>query len=371
MSEHKVTVFVTVYNIEKHLERFFACLSAQTYEDYEALMIDDGSSDNSLAVCRKYAQADDRIRVIASQHVGISAARELALRNIRTPYAASLDGDDYFDKDYLRHLMDAGEKTGADLVLSNVILVYEDGTEKNRFVPRSEGFYTEEELPQLLPELLSEERLNYLYAKLYKTALLQQVHIEPNVMQGSDTMINFRYLKYVRSIAQTADYDYYYVQYRKRSVTSYAGADYFMRLYRINRFLLDFTEENGMQTEDMLRVIDCRILHVGANTLKRIAKSPDSMKNKYKRAAEVVNSVEYLQSYRRIVEKGDRERFRERYRYEPIEPGTEKAFIDHNVKVLSDMKKDERLERLRGKCPESVFKLWHGLRKLTGTARKN
>ena len=370
MSERKITIFVTVYNIEKHLERFFACLSDQTYPDYEVLIVDDGSTDNSLAVCRRQAEADDRIRVISSEHVGISAARSLALKSIRTPYATSLDGDDYFDKDYLRHLMDAEEKTGADLVLSNVILVREDGTEKNRFVPRDEGFYTEADFPELLPALLGEERLNYLYAKLYKTPLLQLVEIEPNVMQGSDTMINFRYLKNVRSIALIGDYDYFYVQYQKRSVTSYTGADYFMRLYRINKFLLDFTAENGMLNDSMLRVIDCRILHAGANTLRRIAKSDDPIQHKYKRAAEVVNSEEYLQSYRRIVEKGQEESFRERYRYDLIAPGTEKAFIDHDISVLSAMEKDSRLKRLREKCPEPVFRLWHGIRKLTGTARK-
>lgn len=370
MRERTVTIFVTVYNIEQHLARFFDCLKAQTYRDYEVLMIDDGSTDNSLAVCREYAKADDRIRVIAVEHIGISAARDLALENIRTPYATSLDGDDYFDKDYLKHLMDAEEKTGADLVLSNVILVYEDGSEKNRFVSREEGFYTKEAFPSLLPALLMEERLNFLYAKLYKTALLQQVHIEANVMQGSDTMINFRYLKNVGSIAVIGDYDYYYVQYQKRSVTSYMGGDYFMRLYRINKFLLDITAEYGWQNDEMLRVIDSRILHVGRNALIRIAKSSDPLEDKYKRAEEVVNSEEYLCSYRRQTEKGNGERFRERYHYEMIAPGTEKAFIDRTVKVIKEEKKNEKILRLREKCPDFVFNIWHKMRKTTGTERK-
>ena len=262
MSERTVTIFVTVYNIEKHLKRFFECLKAQTYTDYEVLMIDDGSSDNSRAVCEEYAKADDRIRVIPITHAGISQARNLAFEHLRTPYATSLDGDDYFDKDYLKHLMDAEEKTGADLVLSNVIYVYEDGSEKERFSPRSSGSYTRADFGALLPPLLDENRLNYLYAKLYKTALLRDVRVEPDVMQGSDTMINFMYLNKAQSITLIDDYDYYYVQYEKRSVTSYMGADYFSRLYRINKFLLDKTAEYGFLNDDMLRVIDTRILHI-------------------------------------------------------------------------------------------------------------
>lgn len=370
MSERTVTIFVTVYNIEKHLDRFFECLKAQTYTDYEALLIDDGSSDNSLAVCEKYAKDDERIRVISVEHIGISAARNLAFENIRTPFAASLDGDDYFDKDYLRHLVEAQQKTGADMVLSNVVSVYEDGSEKSRFVPREEGFYTQEDYPQLLSALLGEERLNYLYAKLYKTALLKDVRVEPDVMQGSDTMINFMALKNARTIAVIKDYDYYYVQYQKRSVTSYMGNDYFARLYRINKFLLDVTREYGWQNNEMLRVIDCRILHVGANTLKRIAKSPDSMQNKYRRASEVVNSEEYLVSYRRMAQQNDTAFFRRRYGYDIVAPGTEKAYIDRTVAVYREMQKNERIKRLRQKCPDRLFRIWHGMKMKLGIARK-
>jgi len=370
MSERTVTVFVTVYNIEKHLERFFTCLAAQTYPDFEALIVDDGSSDSSLAVCQRYAASDSRIRVIHTEHIGISAARNLAFENIRTPFATSLDGDDYFEADYLKHLMDAQEKNDADMVLSNVILVNEDGSEKNRFCPREAGFYTEEDFPKLLPALLSEERLNYLYAKLYKTELLREVRVEDNVMQGSDTMINFKYLKNVRSIAIIEDYDYYYVQYKKRSVTSYMGKDYFMRLYRINKFLLDITEEYGWQNEEMLDVIDCRILHIGKNAIDRILRSPDSAANQYIRASEVVNSEAYLASYRRRKERDNGESFRTRYHYDMIAPGEEKAFIDRTAKAIKEKEQNERLGRLREKCPDAVFKIWHKIRVLTGTARK-
>lgn len=370
MSDRTVTIFVTVYNIEKHLKRFFACLKAQTYTDYEVLIIDDGSSDNSRAVCEEYAKTDDRIRVISVEHIGISAARNLAFSKITTPYAASLDGDDRFDENYLQHLMDAEEKTGADLVLSNVIYIYEDGSEKERFTPRKEACYTKVDFPTLLPALLDENRLNFLYAKLYKTELLRNVRVEDNVMQGSDTMINFLYLKNTQSIAVTEDYDYYYIKYKKRSVTSYAGNDYFKRLYRINKFLLDKTEEYGWLNDEMLRVIDGRILLVGRNALVRIAKSPDSQQNQYKRASQVVNSEEYLRSYRRQEKLGNIEGFNERYRYEMIAPGKEKAFIDHVRNIEEEEKKNERIKNLLNHCPEPVFKIWHKIRVLTGTQRK-
>lgn len=371
MSERTVTVFVTVYNIEKHLKRFFECLQAQTYRDFEALMIDDGSTDNSLAVCREYAKSDDRIRVISVGHIGISAARNLAFSEIRTPFAASLDGDDYFDKDYLRHLMEAEEKTDADLVLSNVIYVYEDGSEKERFVPRKEAAYQRPDFPVLLPALLDESRLNFLYAKLFRTELLRDVRVEDDVRQGSDTMINIMYLSRAQSIAVIEDYDYCYVQYQKRSVTSYAGADSFNRLYRINGFLLEKTAEYGFLNDEMLRVIDGRILYVGRVAVTRIAKSSASLKEQYRAAEEVINSEEYLRSYQRQKEKGNLGSIADRYHMEIIVPGEEKRCIDNVRKLEKDIQQSKKLQKMRNLCPDFVFEIWHKIRVKTGTQRKD
>ena len=169
MEKCPVTIFVTVYNIEKYLERFFDCLDKQTFKDYQLLIIDDGSTDNSLSICQAYAEKDSRIKLVSIEHVGISAARNKILGMLDTEFATSLDGDDYFEPDYLKHLMDAQQKYNADYVISNVIDVTEKGKEFDRFVPRKKAFFTKDQLPDILPELLEEKRLNYLYTKLYRT----------------------------------------------------------------------------------------------------------------------------------------------------------------------------------------------------------
>ena len=134
-----VTIFVTIYNIEKYLEQFFGFIDSQTFSDYKLLMIDDGSTDNSLSICRAHAQKDSRIKVVSSEHVGISSARNKILGMLDTEFATSLDGDDYFEPDYLKHLMDAQKKYNADLVISNVIYANHNGVETSRFSPRKEA----------------------------------------------------------------------------------------------------------------------------------------------------------------------------------------------------------------------------------------
>lgn len=366
MSERKVTVIVTVYNIEQYLERFFDCLRQQTFTDYEALIIDDGSADNSAKICMAHAEKDDRIRVISVEHVGISAARNLAIENLRTEFATSLDGDDYFDKDYLKHLIEAQERYGADLTLSNVVYVYEDGREKDRFSPRKEAFYTKEDFSGLLPRLIEEGRLNFLYAKLYKSSLLKKARLEPDVRQGSDTMINAMVLRYTESIAVIEDYDYYYVQYQSRSVTSYQGADYFKRLYRINTFLMNELDAGGYLDDEMLRVTDGRILMSASASLYRIAASDAPLPEKYRRAEEIIDSEEYLIPYRRQEEYGNLGSFT----FTPVAPGKGKEQIDQICGLIKEEKKNKRLKKLRDMCPDALFNVWHSAKVKLGIARK-
>ena len=252
MQKTLVTIFVTVYNIEKYLKRFFDCLDKQTFKNYKVLMIDDGSTDNSLSICRAYAEKDSRIKVVENEHIGISATRNILLRLLDTEFATSLDGDDYFEPEYLKHLMDAQKKYDADYVISNVITVEHDGYEVSRFKPRKEAFFTKEQLLDILPDLLVEKRLNFLYTKLFRTKYLKDIRVEPDVKQGSDTMINMQYALGINNLAVIEDYDYYYVHYHNHSVTSYSGTDFFWRLYRINKYLYDLTEQKGFLNDKML-----------------------------------------------------------------------------------------------------------------------
>ena len=252
MEKQLVTIFVACYNAERFLEQFFDGVSKQTYRDFQLLILDDGSTDNSLSICRAHAEKDSRIKVVPNEHVGITNIRNIMLGMLDTEFAASLDVDDYFDPDYLKHLMDAQKKYDADYVISNVITVEHDGYEVSRFKPRKEAFFTKEQLLDILPDLLVEKRLNFLYTKLFRTKYLKDIRVEPDVKQGSDTMINMQYALGINNLAVIEDYDYYYVQYHNHSVTSYSGTDFFWRLYRINKYLYDLTEQKGFLNDKML-----------------------------------------------------------------------------------------------------------------------
>ena len=353
MQNPAVTIFVSVYNVEKYLKRFFDCLDKQTFRKYKVLVIDDGSTDNSLSICQAHAEQDNRIKVVPIEHIGLSSVRNKILGMLDTEFATSLDGDDYFEPDYLKHLMDAQKKYDADYVISNVINVTEEGKETSRFVPRKEELFTKDQFPAILPELLDEGRLNYLVAKLYRTEYLKDIRVEPDVTLGSDTMINIQYATRINNIAAIEDYDYHYVHYTTRSVTSTKSTDFFWKMYRIQKYLYEVTAENGLLNDKMLRVIDRRTMISGFVGLRCIEQADIKMKDKVAAANKVILSDEYLCSYNRMKANGQLETLKLRV----VHPGEEEAFI-------KGIYKTKRKNRILKHTPKFVFNTYHYIKKI-------
>ena len=354
MGNPLVTVFVTVYNIEKYLDRFFECLLEQTMPDFEALIIDDGSEDNSLSICKRYAEKNKRIRIISVDHIGISAARNIALQNIHTEFVTSMDGDDFYDKDYLKHLVDAQKKYDADYVISNVIYIEEDMTETGRFVPREGGFYTKESFPDLLPMLFSEERLTYLYGKLFKADLLNGISVEADVKSGSDKRINFQYILKINNLVVIEDYDSYYIRYTSRSVTSYRGDGYHIRYYNSIHYVRDILEKNGLLSEKMLEVLDRRIMVITRDAVDSVFRQNISMKEKYKKASDIINCDDYQTSYARLEKAGVLNEIDDKEI-----PRDEDAYFKMKASQMAQEKKDAKKKALLSLCPDSLFNAYH------------
>ena len=112
----KITVLVPVYNMGKYLNTCLNSILAQTYKNFELLLVDDGSTDDSPAICDEFANKDARVRVIHTENQGQDMARNTGLDNTKTDYIAMVDADDCVNCHFLEILADAMDKTGADMV---------------------------------------------------------------------------------------------------------------------------------------------------------------------------------------------------------------------------------------------------------------
>ena len=90
-----ISIIVPVYNVEPYLPRCIDSILAQTYNDLEIILVDDGSPDRSSAICDEYARMDVRVRVIHQENAGLSGARNAAIRVASGEYIGFVDSDDY------------------------------------------------------------------------------------------------------------------------------------------------------------------------------------------------------------------------------------------------------------------------------------
>lgn len=123
-----ISIIVPVYNTEKYLDQCIQSVLAQTYTNWELLLIDDGSTDSSGAICDKYAAEDKRIKVVHKPNTGVSDSKNIALDMARGEYVMFLDSDDYWClKDCLEQLYIASQEFGADIVRGDYKSVDECG----------------------------------------------------------------------------------------------------------------------------------------------------------------------------------------------------------------------------------------------------
>lgn len=109
-----ISIIVPVYNAEKYLHRCVESILAQSFTDFELLLINDGSKDNSGEICEEYAEMDSRIRVFHKKNGGASAARNYGLDKATGKYICFIDADDWVDKDYIESLLPT---EGEDMVV--------------------------------------------------------------------------------------------------------------------------------------------------------------------------------------------------------------------------------------------------------------
>lgn len=121
-----VTVIIPVYNVEKYLDTCICSVLQQTYENWELILVDDGSTDHSPQICDNYANSDVRITVYHNSNYGASYSRNFGIDRSQGKYLTFIDSDDWIGKNYLSNLVQAIEQTDSDLAISSYYLEYAD-----------------------------------------------------------------------------------------------------------------------------------------------------------------------------------------------------------------------------------------------------
>lgn len=119
MESPLVSIIVPIYNSAMDMVPCLESIKRQRYENLEVLLVNDGSSDASLEICRMYARLDPRVIIIDKENTGVSGTRNVAIERAKGKYLQFVDSDDQLDPNATRLLVEAAEETGADLVICN------------------------------------------------------------------------------------------------------------------------------------------------------------------------------------------------------------------------------------------------------------
>ena len=189
-----ISVIVPVYKSEKTLQRCVDSLLAQTYKDFEILLVVDGPPDNSGVLCEKLAKTDSRIRVINQENQGVSKARNRGIKEARGEYIRFVDSDDYVDTDSNEILLQAMQTTDADFVIAGYHHLY-FGRDIVK-LPKT-GCYelasmSDKDRREFL-DLYKKGFLNMPWNKLYKKELIQE-GFPTDLNLGEDLLFNQTYV---------------------------------------------------------------------------------------------------------------------------------------------------------------------------------
>lgn len=214
-----VSVIIPVYNVECYISKCLDSIKAQTFQDYEIVIVNDASKDKSMDVVQKYALKDNRIKIFNHpRNLGLMETRRTGYRNASGDYFVFLDSDDYLASNALELLYNAISIENADVVCADCIYVYDDGTPKGKY---SSKLRYGSDSKSVYKSLLSYEMSHSICCgKIYRKDLFRNHEYQTyeHFTYGEDTMLFYQIVKNAHKIIKLDASLYYYVQRGNSSV---------------------------------------------------------------------------------------------------------------------------------------------------------
>lgn len=195
----KVSIIVPIYNTEKFLKRCIDSIIGQTYKNIEIILIDDGSQDASMNICKEYQYKDNRIIVLSQQNSGVSAARNFGITKSTGKYISFVDSDDYLTKNCIYEMVNAIENNHCELVVCNYATKVEMKVPSGniKMFTKTQGYY----------HLINNNEFSgYVWNKMYLKSILvenlgeifdSQIHICEDLLMNCKYLCNCNKICYI------------------------------------------------------------------------------------------------------------------------------------------------------------------------------
>ncbi len=203
--ENKISIIIPVYNVDRYLSKCIDSVILQKYENWELILVNDGSTDNSAKICDYYSSIDSRIVVVHKRNEGPSKARNYALNISTGNYILFIDSDDWIDEDTLSNiLMSEDEEIQPDIVYWGFRKIYDEKVVE--CIPKERGKCTDKnDIDNTLNYLfLSKESFfGFSVNKLFKSSIIKKynIHFKEDLRIREDELFTLEYCNNIQSIA--------------------------------------------------------------------------------------------------------------------------------------------------------------------------
>lgn len=221
----RFSIIVPIYNIEKYLNKCINSVLAQSFYDFELILVDDGSTDSSAKICDKYAKQDSRITVIHKNNGGLVSARKAGVNIARGEYIIHVDGDDWIDSSTLMSINTELCKKSVDIVCFGFIEVSNNERIKKRINLKA-GIYNREDMKrEIFPYLIEDAKGRYFihsaWGKAYRRELVKKYQrlVDDDICMSEDAALTVPCINAASTISIMSNCLYYYNCLNNDSIT--------------------------------------------------------------------------------------------------------------------------------------------------------
>lgn len=283
---HKLSIIVPVFNAESTIEKCVNSILSQTFEDFELILIDDGSIDNSLNLCYELAKKDERIIVFQKENEGPAKTRNFGINVSQGKYIMFCDSDDYVEKNWCYNYIKKIEGTEYNFVFGGIKIKFNhDKNETSKWKINFENFSNWE----VILSLILDNKIGYPCNVCFYSEILKKYDIYfPSNVVVEDLPFIIDYLLKMKTFTFTCSYDYNYCQVNLNSQSRKFKFNNFIRWKEKYIKLLEFNDKVLKGSDDGLNKISTVYLYYFLNSLNSVFDEENNEK--------LINNFNYFKS---------------------------------------------------------------------------
>lgn len=261
-----VSVIVPVYNCENYISNCIESILNQTFKNIEVVIVNDGSSDGSEKLIKKYIEKDNRIAYFYQNNSGPSAARNKGIINSKGEYLIFIDSDDTVDEYYIENMLNKMKISHSDLVCCG----YKD-ISKYGIQECSDFQFDNSVSRHVFMDMVCEGTGGVLWGKIYKSEIIKRYNLEmdKNIFMSEDLVFVLQYISHCNSFATIKEYLYNYNRLNQNSISSNMSIKYLKNYILVCKHLEEIFNSVNMDQHKINQIVTKRIQDVVLNLVEQ------------------------------------------------------------------------------------------------------